>query len=367
MNRRSLAIALSACLFTSQASAVVCTDPAGNALHIQEMLKDAALWAEEKSMWVAGMASDKALSIYETMKNEYFASANISSQTTAVSSTANAASEERYATSPTACETFTRVKAFADSFDNVCENPVSKAMFEHTQAQITDCGVGGSGLNCGRVAKQRGIVTNKLATAINEKDGDALVLMLDGAQLLGLSDIPMQPDNRDENAVAFALLLGMDEPVNLPRNADGSLPDGTDKHSSKRMSDWATGHVYRSVANSALTKVKQMHEPTPDGKASLMAQLKERVDYYNSPEFLKLLTNTNDKDQLPSNWEMLSPAQKHDWNRKASADKKLVSSEQVLRMLGEMQMLSLQLEYFTLESAYTNTSLNALQLKLRSL
>ncbi len=92
MKRKSLVIALSTCLFTSQASAVVCTDPAGNALHIQEMLKDAALWAEEKSMWVAGMASDKALSIYETMKNEYFASANISSQTTAVSSTANAAS-----------------------------------------------------------------------------------------------------------------------------------------------------------------------------------------------------------------------------------------------------------------------------------
>ncbi|CCO46826.1 conserved exported hypothetical protein [Vibrio nigripulchritudo SOn1] len=367
MKNNFLTLSILSFFYTSHAGAVVCTDPTGNSLHIQEMAKDAALWAEEKSMWVSGMASDKALSIYETMKNEYFASASISSQTTAVSSTANAAAEERYATSPSACETFTRVKAFADSFETTCENPVTEAMFEHTQAQIADCGVGGSGLNCGRVDSQRSLVTNKLAAAIDEQDGDKLVLMLDGAQLLGLSDSPMRPENNEENAVAFALLLGMDEPKNLPRNANGTLPDGTDKHSSKRMSDWATEHVYRSVANSALTKVKQMYEPTGDGKASLMAQLKERVDYYNSPDFLKLLTNTNDKRNLPSNWDMLTPAQKHDWNQNAPADQQLVSSEQVLRMLGEMKMVSLQLEYLTLESAYTNTSLNALQLKLRSL
>lgn len=353
-------------LAASPSFAVVCTDPAGNALHLQEMAKDAAIWLEEKGMYIAGMTQDKAISLYEMMRGEYNASAEISAQTTAVSTTQNAAAEERYSTSPSACATFARAKGILASMTDTCESPVTKALFANNQSQIADCGHGGSGLNCNRVAKQRMKVSKELSDAVRDKNGKDLLTLMDGSKLLGLSDAPMQPDDKEKHDLALSMLLGLEDPVDMPRLADGSMFDSSDVNGSRLMTQWARKNLLRSIPNSALGRVKNLYDPQPDGSGSLMAMLEEQVNYYNSPEFLKLLTNTNDKSGLPSNWDTLTPAQKHEWNKNASVEKKLVSSEQVTRMLGEMMAFSLRLEYMTLKSTISTNSLTALQLKMMS-
>ncbi|MCG9578605.1 hypothetical protein L1D14_20515 [Vibrio tubiashii] len=362
MKKCAITLAITTALFSPHSLAVVCTDPSGNMLHIQEMLKDAAMWGEEKAILAAEMAQEKAMSLWETSRSEYNASAQISATTTAISSTSNAAAEERYTSSPSACDSFVRAKALLGSMTDSCDNPVTKALFENNQSQIVDCGVGGTGLNCGRVDKERSRIANALSDAVSERDGNALLTMLDGGKLIGLSASPMQPTDKEKHDLAMSLLLGVETPRNLPRLADGTLPNGNDKHSAKLMSDWAREHVLRSVPNAALSRIKGMYDPTEGGQASLMAQMEERVMYYSSERFLKLLTNTNDKD-LPSNWDMLTPEQKHEWNRNAAQDKKMTSSEQVIRMLGEMESVSLQLQYFTLESTLSTNALQALTLK----
>ncbi|USD35485.1 MULTISPECIES: hypothetical protein [Vibrio] len=367
MKRTTLALLVGSVSFCSPALAVVCTDPSGNALHIQEMIKDAAIWAEEKGVMLSGMAQDKALSIWEAAQAEYNASATISATTTAISSTANAAAEERYATSPTACEAVTRVKAFANSFQTVCDNPATEFVLENNQSQIVDCSEnGGSGLNCGRVANQRKHITQSIVSAVNAKDGQSLIQMLDGGQVLGLSDLPMTPENMANHDIAYSLLLGVEEPNDIPRIANGELPSPNDKHGALAVSRWAERHVYRSVANAAIAEVKRLYDPTENGRASIMDQIEERVNYYNSEEFYKLLTNTNDKSNVPSNWDTLTPEQKHDWNLNAPSSEKMTSSEQVIRMIGEMTAFSLQLESMTLKSTLTSTGLDALNLKLNA-
>ena len=363
MIKRSI---LASCLLSitcSPAYAVTCIDPSGNALHIQEMLKDAAMWAEEKKMIISEMTQDKALSIWESMKAETNASAIISTMTTAVSTTSNAAAEERYATSPSACDSFARAKSVLESFTDSCENPVTQAVFENNQAQIVDCSNGGTGLNCGRVAKQREHIASTLTGAIREKDGAKMLNLLDGSKLFGLSDMPMQVEDAESHDIAMSLLLGVEEPVNIPRNADGSLPSSDNENSARTMSNWARAQIVRSIPNAAIARIKALYDPKEDGSASTLAQLEDRVNYYSSEEFIKLITNTNDKSKLPSNWDTLTPEQKHEWNLEADTDQKIVSSEQVLRMLGEMESVSLQLSYMTLESTLSTNTLQALLLK----
>ncbi|MDN3661093.1 hypothetical protein [Vibrio agarivorans] len=353
-------------LSSSPAFAVVCTDPTGNALHLQEMAKTAAIWLEEKSMYLATMTQDKAISLYEMMRQEYMQSANISATTSAISTTQNAASEERYSASPSACESFKRVKGYLNSMTSTCENPLTEALFENNQSQITDCGTGGSGLNCDRVQNRRNEIASEINNAVKDKDGSKLLNVLDGSKLLGLSDAPMTPENADEHDLALSLLLGVEEPDDLPRLANGDMLDPNSVSGSLEVSTWARGHVLRSIPNGALSRIKRMNQPQPDGSASQMAMLEEQVNYYNSEQFIKLLSNTNDKDGLPTNWEQLTPAQKHDWNRMADTDSKMTSSEQVIRMLGEMEALSLRLNFLQLEAVNSTNALAALQLKVMS-
>lgn len=360
--RTFIALALSS-VWCSQTYAVVCTDPSGNALHIQEMLKDAAMWAQEKSIYMAEMAQDKALSIWSASQSEYNSSAIISSTTTAVSQTQNASAEERYATSPSACESFSRAKSVLESMTSSCENPVTQAVFQNNQSQIVDCGNGGSGLNCGRVDAERKKIASALSLAITEQDGNKVINMLDGSKLLGMGSMPMHPSDKESHDIAMSLLLGVETPKNIPRLADGSLPDSANSNGARTMSNWARDQIIRSIPNAALARVKSLYDPKEDGSASTMAQLEDRVNYYSSEEFIKLLTNTNDKSQLPSNWNTLTPEQKHEWNLNAEMDEKLVSSEQVLRMLGEMESVSLQLSLMQLESTHSINGLEALQLK----
>lgn len=350
-------------LTSSPAFAAVCTDPTGNALHLQEMAKDAAIWVEEKSMYIASMTQEKAISLYEMMRQEYMQSAEISATTSAISTTQNAASEERYSASPSACESFKRVKGYLNSMTSTCDNPLTKAVFENNQSQITDCGGGGSGLNCDRVQTRRQEIASEINNAVRDKDGSKLLNILDGSKLLGLSDAPMTKDKAHEHDLALSLLLGVEEPSDFPRLANGDMLDPSTTSGSVGVSTWARGHIMRSVPNAAIARIKRLNEPQSDGSASQMDMLKEQVNYYNSEQFIKLLTNTNDKGGLPSNWEQLTPAQKHDWNRLANTDRKMTSSEQVIRMLGEMEALSLRLNFMQLESANSTNALTALQLK----
>lgn len=363
MKKKPIVVLMLCGTWAGQVGAATCTDPSGNALHIQEMMKNAAMWAEEKSLQVAEIAQEKATSLYETLRAEYNASATISATTTAISSTSNAASEERYSTSPSACASFTRAKSILNSLTDSCDNPISAAVFENNQAQITDCGHGGTGLNCGRVAKRRGEITSHIVEAIKEKDGDVLLNVLNGGALLGLGDSPMQVSDEEDHQLAMSLLLGVEDMPALPRLADGSLPKASDLNSSREMSQWARRHVLRSIPNTALADIHRLYAPQKDGSASTMAQIEDQVNYYSSEEFIRLLSNTNDKSQLPSNWNELTPAQKHDWNNSAPTNKKLTSSEQVLRMLGEMEALSLRLQFMSAEASLSINALTAIQLK----
>ena len=353
-------------LASAPALAVVCTDPTGNMLHLEEMAKDAAIWVEEKSMYIAGMTQDKAISYYEMLRGEYNASASISATTTAISTTQNAASEERYATSPSVCGTLARAKGVMESLTNTCSNPVTKAVFENNQSQITDCGNGGSGLNCNRVEKRRSQIASEISAAVKERDGKDLMLLLDGSKLVGLGDTPMHPDDKEKHDLALSLLLGVEDPKDMPRRADREMMNPNVPSQARAMNQWARKHVLRSIPNGAISRVKKLYDPQPDGTMSTMDRLEEQVNYYNSEQFIKLLSNTNNKDGLPSNWEQLSPSQKHDWNRKASVDKKLVSSEQVIRMIGEMEGLSLRLQYLSLEAQISTNTLTAMQLKVQT-
>ncbi|EGQ9239490.1 TPA: hypothetical protein I7142_18330 [Vibrio vulnificus] len=353
-------------LSSAPAFAVVCTDPTGNFLHLEEMAKDAAIWIEEKGLYMAQMAQEKAAALYEQMRAEYNASAEISATTTSISTTQNAASEERYASSPSVCGTLSRAKGVMESLTSSCNNPVTRAVFENNQSQITDCGLGGSGLNCDRVASRRKEISGELSRAVRERNGKNLTLLLDGSKLVGLGDTPMYPEDKAQHDLALSLLLGVEDPTDMPRRADGQMMDANIPSQARTMNQWARKHVIRSIPNGAISRVKRLYEPMPDGSMSAMDRLEEQVNYFNSEQFIKLLSNTNNKDNLPSNWAELSPEQKHDWNQNADIDEKIVSSEQVVRMLGEMEALSLRLGFLTLEAQLSTNTLAAMQLKVMS-
>ncbi|ELP5729342.1 hypothetical protein QTV44_002609 [Vibrio vulnificus] len=362
-SRSLIFLSISMVLVGNPAHAVVCTDPAGNMLQIKEMAESAYRWAESKYQWATEYAQSYAISKWEDAKAEYRTGAEIAHITSATSKTANAAAEERYATSPSACQAVTRAKAFLNSLVDQCENPVYSALFEHRTEKISDCGVGGSGLNCGAMAHRREQIVDMMSTAIKEQDGATLAKVLDGGVLVGLGVEPLQPDDQELHAAALSLLLGVNDMPDLPRSLDGSLLDPSNSTDSRVVAEWARGHIVPSVADAAITKVNALYQPSEGGKASIMAQLEDQVNYYQSEEFIKLLTNTNDKSQLPSNWESMSPEEKHEFNASLPPERQITSSEQVNRMIGELISFNTRLSFMNLESSLSTNSLVALQLK----
>ncbi|RYU63828.1 hypothetical protein [Aliivibrio finisterrensis] len=364
-SKKHLAVII-ALSFSFKANAVVCIDAIGNALQLEEMVSSAARWVEEKSAWAAEYAQENALAEFEDMQSEYRASAEISAVTTSVSSTANAHAEERYIASPSACSAIQGAKALYDSFSaNLCAEDESKVAVESLElSKITDCGVGGSGLHCGALKKKRESISSRLVSAVNEKDGESLAAMLDGGTVLGVGDGVMSPDKQQAQDDAFALILGVEDTKSLPRRLDGSLATNDDPHAIAATTQWARQHALESIPNSALKRIKGLYDHQ-DGKKSIIAQLEERVQYYNSEEFLKLITNTNSKDSLPADWGTMHPEAKFSYLQTLPSSEQPVSSEQVTRMIAEMISLQLALDFLTTESALSSNALIAIQSKVQ--
>ncbi|ACH64644.1 hypothetical protein ACTFQF_00085 [Aliivibrio fischeri] len=363
-SKKHLAVVI-ALSFPIKANAVVCVDAVGNALQLEEMASSAARWIEEKSAWAAQYAQENALAEFENMQSEYRASAEISAVTTSVSSTANAHAEERYIASPSACSAIQGAKALYDSFSsNLCADNSSKTEVESLElSKITDCGVGGSGLHCGALKKTRENISSRLVSAINEKDGETLAAMLDGGTVLGVGDKVMSPDQQQSNDDAFALILGVDDTKSIPRRLDGSLATSDDPHAIAATTKWARQHALESIPNAALKRIKGLYDHQ-DGKKSIIAQLEERVQYYNSEDFLKLITNTNSKDSLPADWGTMHPEAKFAYLQTLPANEQPVSSEQVTRMIAEMMSLQLALDFLSVESNVSSNTLIAIQTKV---
>lgn len=354
-----LALGVCASLVSTHVAAVVCVDATGNALQIEEMLSSAARWVEEKSAFAAEYVQNEAISIYDNLQAEYRASAEIRATTTATSVTANAAAEERFLVSPSACQSLARAKASVNSLVNPCDDESKKKATQTLMNKIADCGRNGSGLNCGAAERRRKEVSNVIVDAIKDRDADTLSTVLDGAVNFGLGDQVLTKENESLNQASFDLLLGLETPKNIPRTAGGNLPRADDEQGQLMLANWAHDLMIDQVAGSALTKVRGLYNHI-DGNKSQMARLKERVDYYNSEEFIKLITNTNDKSSLPPDWETMRPEARYAYLETLPTNQQIVSSEQVIRMMAEMESLSLQFDYMNLESSLTGNTLQAL-------
>lgn len=364
MNKRKLYLAV--CLtLPIHANALVCTDATGAVLAKANLLVQAYNWIEEKSEWAASEAQKWAVAEWEQQKAQYLASSEISAVTSATSITGNAASEERYAASPSACGSFTRAKAYLDSFSSSCDSPLNQYLFDAQVSKLADCGLGGSGLNCGIAEDKRRNISEKISEAVSNQDGEKLLAMVNPASSLGLSATPADPNLEDETNIAVNLLIGTKDPVNIPRTVNGNILGG-DAESDSQVTRWAENIALADISDSTISKVVTLYAPTIVGgekKASQMAQLEDWVNYYNGEEFLKQLTNTNDKSNLPSDWYSRTPDAKHAYLASLDADEKVTSSEQAIRMIGEIMSFSLRLDFMSVESGLNNNTLNALILK----
>ncbi|MBY7854231.1 hypothetical protein KW429_11045 [Vibrio fluvialis] len=361
-NKSTIAVALCACLLATPSYAVVCIDATGTQLQLKEMAETAIQWARERAAWAAEYAQNAALSSWETAKQEYYASAQISSITTATSTTANAASDERYQPSPSACGTIAGIKNMVDALVSPCDNNQALARSQLLMNKIADCGIGGSGLNCGAVKGRRDEVTTLITKAVKDRDGEKLQRILDAGPNFGLGARKMSPDTEDVDDAAFDLLIGMNPPANIPRTAAGTLPDPSDEDGVLKVANWARSRVADSVATGMLIKNRASYQHV-NGEASMMDRIAERVNYYDSSQFIKMVTNTNDKSKLPMDWETMHPDAKFAYLSTLPPEQQIVSSEQVIRMMAEMESLMLRIDFMSLESLQATNTLTALLVK----
>ncbi len=358
-----LSCAVATAIFSVPAHAVTCVDPTGNGLQISEMVASAGRWVEEKATWMTSLAQDQALAMYSDLQDNLRASATISSITTSISSTANAHAEERFATSPSACSTLRGTKALLDAWSELTACSVVEAQKARSQtlARIRDC-QNGTGLHCDDLQNIRKDLTGRLVDAVTDQDGEKLSGMLDGATVLGIGSGVITPNNQQQHDDALALILGVNDTPNLPRTLNGNLASLDDPHAVRKTTEWAADRTMESIANAALLSVNDLYRHQ-DGEQSVMAQLEERVKYYNSEEFIKLITNTNDKSKLPSDWDTMHPEAKFQYMSTLPVSQQIVSSEQVARMQAEMTSLQLVLNFLNTKANQTTVSLVALQNK----
>lgn len=363
LKKTALAILILSSFSSTQVHAVACVDPVGNKLQLSEIAKDAALWVEEKGMMLQQEANSIIRSEWNNIQDNLREAESVTKVTESVSETANAASEERYASSPTACQAIQKAKAWVNSFGDNCGAYVTIA--QKVTNRISDCE--GTGLNCNVNKDRKAEIAEQLKSYFETENGDKLTTALDGSRLFELAnnnELTLDPAEKEQTEIALDLLIGLDDHP-LPRTASGDFLNPDSEADAERLNSWARKQIVQSVADNALLRNHQLLKATGDNKneASLLAQIKDRVDYYNSEEFIKLLSNTNNKDALPSNWDSMSPTEKHAWNQSAPNDQKITSSEQVIRFIGEMQALELQLAHMNLQFNHSSNVLTALNVK----
>jgi len=297
MFRKSL---LCIALFTSaSANSTVCTDPTGLGQMISQSAQDAMIWAEEKGMELSKITLDELIAQWKDSKDTVRTLGQTQTLSNTASETANLEQQAKMEPSPLMCDGINSLMGIYESLDDFyCETSDQAIDFAGQLAQVVNCTDGRCDTPEQNIADE--------AVKLFEEDivtagaPDMAKMTVTGA-IPGMSEggYSKSREEKERTDVLLKVMFNPGDVRPMPTEANGDMiTSESSPEMIRNFLRWQRQFLRTTTGYTTALRVNAMSDPVEQNGVdtkSLLEQIKNDIDRYNTPEQIKLIGNGGDK------------------------------------------------------------------------
>ena len=287
-------------LFSSaSANSTVCTDPAGLGQILSQTSQDMMMWAEEKGMKLTEFSLTELIAIQKETADTNRVLAQTQAISNTASNTANLNQQAKMEPSPLMCNGINSVVAIYESLDDFyCETSNSTAEFAAQLAQVSECVDGRCNTTEQSIADEAVELFEEDIVIGGEPDMSKLNVsgLLPGMGEAGYSKSPEEKERVD---TLLKVMFNPGDVSKMPTEANGDMVSSSSSPQLIRLHNhWQRKFLRTTAGYNTAVRVSGLSDPRDENGQkiqSLLEQVKSDIDFYNSPEQIKLIGNGGDK------------------------------------------------------------------------
>ncbi|MDA0146420.1 hypothetical protein OCT63_19525 [Vibrio sp. RW] len=340
-----------ALLSSASANSTVCTDPTGLGQVITQTGQDMMIFAKEQGLDLTKIGIDEALAVFQDKADTMRTLTQTQLISGSNSETANLNQQAKMEPSPSMCDSINSVMGIYESLDDFyCESSEAAIDFAGQLAQVVQCTDG----RCD--TPQQHIADEAVELFENEvvSGGVPDMSKLNIAGLLpgmGEGGYSKSPDEKIRIDTLLKVMFNPGDVPPMPTEANGDMISEQSSPQMKKLYNrWLREFLRTTAGYTTALRVSGLTDPRDENGSkiqSILEQVKKDVDFYNSPDQLKLMGNGGDKTCYsrvePS---LRTQKEKEDWFKTPAGiecKKNFTTVEQVQRMTAEMTARNMSL------------------------
>ena len=334
----------------------VCEDPTNTAQIVSERAQREKNWFEEKMLWFQNFQLSSVIEKFKEVKDTTRTMTMVQKLSKTNSETANLQMQSKMEPAPGMCDAITSVVGLAESLDDFyCEMDDETLNFANQLANDRDNDKSQNG---------RYVLANKAAKLISAaKTGNKLdATKLDISGVLpghGEGGYTQGKEEADRNNDLMKIMFNSGVLPKMPLGANGAIIDESSSDEAKAAAErWLSTYLRSVVGYTTGQGVHSASSPrTVKGQvsASILEQVKERVDSFNDADFIKMVGNGGDKSCLINARAIYTTQEKlEDWLNNNPLGQKckqqFITSDQVIRINTQVNAANAMLQQMMLSS-----------------
>lgn len=349
-------LALHILLASQTANAVVCTDPTSANLITAQTAIQAEHSLMDQAISTADIAKDVVVAEVNQLQSTMNTMAEIQKLNKPKTDTANLEQQAKMEPSPTMCDSITTATNYYESLDDLwCEA-------DNDSLDFTESVVNADSDPDELPRKQ---IQDELAELVEDAttngniDGTALSVsgVIPGMAEGGYSKSEAE-QQRTKTLLKVMFNAGDIEP--MPKGAyDAPLNSNSSDEAKRALAEWQKNTNRLFIAYNTAMRVSSLSDPRYVNNTltkSVIEQLKEKVDYYNSEEFIKTIGNGLDKSCMLQA-DLSTSEKKMEWLETAEGlecRQQFTNVSQVQRINAEINAFNLMLQSNILDSTLSS-------------
>lgn len=360
LNKFRIAIALSCSIYAQTSTAVVCTDPVNTSLTTTQTAIQAENAYVSQYIDALKLSAMEAYGSWKQIMDGQNTLATIQKVNAAKTDTANLDQQTNMKPASTMCDAIAQTTALVSMVDDLwCE--ASSDVLDFSDALV-------NASTDDDADAPRKIVSDDLAQIIEDNTSsgsiDASALSLAGMTPgMGEAGYSKSEDEADRTKTLLKIAMGASDIDRAPTDTNQTPVSSTSSDELKRAyANWAKSYARTMVGYTTASRVNNLTNPREvDGTAtiSILEQLKNQVDYYNSEDMVKKLGNGMDKSCFTSQ-SFETEDEKQEWLQTEDGQaclENFTPTEEVIRISAQMDAVIQDLLFKIYESTL-NSEMN---------
>ncbi|APX09861.1 hypothetical protein P3719_18670 [Vibrio parahaemolyticus] len=287
-----------AVLLPGTANAVICTDPTGLGQIISQSAQDAMLWAEEKGLKISEMTMTELMEEWKASQDTMRELASTQAISNSVSETSNLELQAKMEPSPLMCDGIAAVSALYEATDDFyCEAQTNSLDFAVQLSDEIDC----EGDRCETGLQSLADESVSLLEGVTHGDTVELDLLNIKGVLPGMGEggYSKSTDEKERTDTMLKVLFSSGEINKMPRGENNQvINENSGADAKMAYNRWLKRHLRTTAGFNTALRVNGLTNPRDENGRpiqSILEQIKADIDFYNSPEQIKLYGNGGDK------------------------------------------------------------------------